>query len=53
LTFQLKDFTGSVHGVIGQTAHHTGNAPEVEGKVEDYVVSGPFATDNKFNRYDL
>jgi len=55
LEFKLKNYLGAIHGVIGQTAHHplTGNAPEVEGKVADYVVSGPFATDSKFNFYNL
>jgi hypothetical protein len=55
LDFTLKEYIGMIHGVIGQTAHHPliGNAPEVEGKTEDYVVSGPFATDSKFNRYNL
>jgi len=55
LEFKLKDYHGAIHGVIGQTAHHplSGDAPEVEGKTEDYVVSAPFATDSLFNRYDL
>jgi len=53
LVFKLKAWPGNVHGVIGQTAHHSfaGKAPEVEGKPEDYVVSGAFANDFTFNRY--
>lgn len=55
LDFTLKEYVGMIHGVIGQTAHHplSGNAPEVEGKTEDYVVSGPFSIDSKFSKYNL
>jgi hypothetical protein len=51
----------SVHGLLGQTAHHkhadlkTGNQGEgeIEGTYKDYEVSGPFATNFKFNKYSF
>jgi len=51
----------NVHGLLGQTAHHkhadykTGNQGEgeIEGTYKDYEVSGPFATNFKFNKYSF
>jgi len=50
------------HGLLGQTAHHAhAKAPvskggegegEIQGTSKDYIVSGPFADDFKFNRYN-
>jgi len=50
-----------LHGLLGQTAHHSHSQMvddkdkegkgEIEGSYKDYIVSGPFANDFKFNMY--
>jgi len=59
----FKDVNTSVpmHGLLGQTSHHNHKSPvvtigkegegEIEGTFKDYIVSGPFASDFKYNLF--
>jgi len=60
--FNYKNHSIDLHGLLGQTAHHvhkenTNPGKEGEGEIEgtykDYIVSGPFESDFKFNRYSF
>jgi len=60
--FKSKNDSLDLHGLLGQTAHHNhkenkihGNEGqgEIEGTYQDYIVSGPFEGDFKYNRYSF
>jgi len=61
--FKDHNMSSAMHGLLGQTAHHVhlhavsakGNEGqgEIEGTYKDYIVSGPYENDFKFNQYKL
>jgi len=62
---KLWNTSANPHGLIGQTAHHkhagdhiiqskaSEGQGEIEGTYKDYMVSGPWEDDFKFNKYIL
>jgi hypothetical protein len=60
MEFKYKNHAIDMHGLLGQTAHHNHmenkihkeeGEGEIEGTYKDYIVSGPFEDDFKFNKY--